>query len=787
MQAIPITKQQSFGWFLSFLRIASVTLVFMPMCATWAQEAALKVIVKEKGSGAPLADATVVITGTEVYETTDAQGEARFAQIPEPGAQAGYTRVKVLAPGYETWERNLKQGERLARIYLVPLSMESEGLEVSAERIVDKVAKISLSRQELTGSAGTQGDPLKAIKALPGIVAAEESSGEVYMRGSDTHENIVWINRAPVGYLYHLGGFQSTINPALVQDINVFPAGFPVEYGDALGGVIDVQLRAPKNDRVHYQFDISTIMSSFLVEGPVGAAKQDSFFAAGRRSYIDLLFSPSDFNDAFNDEDEEDPDQITLVPRFYDAQALYHNQQRDGSVDYYLFAAGDEFAEELKGSAKSDPQLAGKSHQRQQYQTAGATWRQRWSSEWDQVMAFGFYHSENEFRIGQDDNGDPFFANSQADTLFWQPELSWSGGYGATVSYGFTAMYVNAPLDLYISRLPNEGDPDFDFTSKKKYRVKETVDGKELAPYIKYRKQWNENWVTTLGLRYGVYEISGGFSAREFSPRASLEYSVTPDTLVSASWGRYVQLPQFAELIDDFGNPGLQVTEAEHRVLGIEHRFSSIYSAKAEIYHKPMKNLVVSVDENDPPDNQVNEGTGEAYGLDLFIKREARDRKIGWLALSLSKSERTNERTGETHTFSGDQPFALKAVWGQPFGGSWKRWDWSVKGEARSGAPYTKVTGRHRDDPNDPDSRWIAEYGKHNGARTPFYSKVDVRIGREVLYNESKLKFYLDLQNVLLQKNVIEYDYGNEYERIDNPREIRGMGFFPFFGVEMQF
>ena len=53
--------------------------------------------------------------------------------------------------------------------------------------------------------------------------------------------------------------------------------------------------------------------------------------------------------------------------------------------------------------------------------------------------------------------------------------------------------------------------------------------------------------------------------------------------------------------------------------------------------------------------------------------------------------------------------------------------------------------------------------------------------------NAGKLKFYVDIQNVTFAKNIVEYDYGNEFEKIANPTEITGTGFFPFFGAEIEF
>jgi len=245
-------------------------------------------------------------------------------------------------------------------------------------------------------------------------------------------------------------------------------------------------------------------------------------------------------------------------------------------------------------------------------------------------------------------------------------------------------------------------------------------------------------------LRFSSIAVSGGFRSHDFSPRASLEYNTTKNTLLTASWGRFIQTPDAAEVVEQFGNPGLEITEAEHRVLGIQHRINSLYSFKTEIYHKPMNNLVIAIDENVPPDNFASEGTGNAYGIDIFLKREPRDKVTGWLALSWAKSRRTNELTKVTRDFTGDQPLTLTAVWGQPFSGSWRRWDWSIKVQVHSGKPYTRVTGRHREDPSDPDSRYIAELGENNAERLPTYYKIDLRIAKEILYREAKMKFYID-------------------------------------------
>ncbi len=747
--------------------------------------------IKQKGTGDPVEDATVVLEKIEgephsddvVYEQTDKKGRVIFKNIEYP------ERIKVIAAGYDISINIPLSKKSEYTIYISPQVFEGETLEVNANRIIEKSSKISLSIEELKKAPGANGDPVKAITALPGVIEAEENSSAVYLRGSDSDENIFWVNRAPVGYIYHFGGFQSTLHPELVEDINIFPGGFPIEYGDALGGAIDVKLRNPKNDRKHTYIDISTITTSFLVEGPVGGAgtdskniPEDSYFIGGRRSYLDAILSPSDFND------DEDDDEITLVPRFYDFQALYHHNLEKGYLDTYIFSAGDEIRLNITDSAKSDPQLAGALDAKTEYQTIGQTWRQIWNKNWSHIMTLSYYHVKSSFLYGHNDDGEPYFYNTESSSFLWQPEIIHRPIKDTTLTYGIASSYKKDPLDLFSIRLPDENDINFDLTSQDKFRLKKTLYGKSFSPYFKFRKNWTENFSTTLGANYSNVSISGGYEQHEVSPRLNMEYQIEKDTLLTASWGRFVQIPDSSKIIEVFGNPALEVTESEHRIIGIEHQIDPVYTVKAEVYHKPMKNLIISIDELEPPDIYANEGTGVAYGLDLFIKRKAIGKKIGWLSASWSKSERTNEITQITRKFSGDQPWRLTAVWGQPFRGEkWKYWDWSIKAQFHSGTPYTQVTGRHREDDSDPDSRWIPEFGKHNAERTPVYYKIDLRIGRSYLFNESKLTAYIDLQNITFRKNITEYDYGDEYEYIDNPDKISGLGFFPYIGIAYEF
>lgn len=89
---------------------------------------------------------------------------------------------------------------------------------------------------------------------------------------------------------------------------------------------------------------------------------------------------------------------------------------------------------------------------------------------------------------------------------------------------------------------------------------------------------------------------------RAWSPRAAAEFRITDALMLNASWGRYVQMPAGTQVSGGFGNPQLDFTVAEHRVIGMRYAFAPLWSVPIEAYQKPMHKLSLQVDAA-PPDN----------------------------------------------------------------------------------------------------------------------------------------------------------------------------------------
>ncbi len=756
------------------------------------QAAELEILVREMGTGDPVSGATVMLLQAEEMAESDKDGRVHFKDVQYPDT------LKILAPGYLLHQEPVAAGKPRREIYLdLPLT-EGEGMKVTIDRVPQTVSKFTLSREELRGAPGTGGDPLKVIRSLPGVVVGGPGGGQLYVRGSGDGDSAVWADRQQLSYLFHWAdilGFNSTINRSLVQDFNAFLGGFPVEYPDRLGAMLDVQTRPPKNKRLYQTYRVATNEAALLLEGPLDKpGGRESGYISARQSYLDWIVSSKTLNEAADSEDIS----IVLVPRYYDYQGAWRQELDDGHVAVQLFAAGDELEIDIK-QAKTDPDLVGRLGVRQDYRSVGANWQRRLGQGWSSIGAIYVLRDKTYQTLGTDGAGQPLFLDIVSDNVVLQPELRRESASGQT-AMGIQLVRGTSPVDVYITRQPSETDPNFNLTREEKYRLKEVFKGTGLAPYVKQRVNFGP-WTTEAGLRYSHLQISDGIDMRAWSPRGMLEYRFHGRLSAHGSWGLYHQQPRPADMVKTFGNPRLGYQRAEHRIVGLKHQPRDNWYILAEAYDKRLSKLVVQVEDADPPDNYFNRGRGRAWGFDLLVRREYAARRMGWMSYSYGHSRRENTITGERYAFNGDQRHTLSLVWRQPMWGGWRKWDWGFRLHAHSGQPYTPVVGRTKfcRDENDvcsdqnrivdrQDVFWQPVYADFNSGRLPWGYQLDFRIDREIRYPKATTTFYVDLQNVTFAANVLGYDYGDEYEKVDNPDEATSIPFvLPFIGVEVTF
>jgi outer membrane receptor protein involved in Fe transport len=731
-----------------------------------------------KGERKPLPGAVVFIeSDDDISATTDEKG--RFTLFVEGD---GEYKISAFAMGYKKAAPVTASitGEKVSpekiTIYLLPEKHVLHEIVVRADRNPDRVSKTVITGKTLESIPGTGGDPLRAIQALPGVTSGSDVSGNPAIRGSSPWDNMYYVDFFPVGYLFHMGGIVSVFNADLVDDFNLFAAAHGPEFGDALGGILDVKLREPRKDRFGTKLQMSLYESDFIAEGPLN--ENQSFYVSARRSYFDLIIPAS----MFSNEDAE----IITFPQYYDYQTKYvWKLDERNSLMFQANGAQDKMEVYIKPEsefAEQEPDIVGKFGLTNSWSGAGATLTTRLSANMTNIAGFHFQNDITDMELGQIANVDATFKR-----YLLKDNLKWSPSENHELLLGLEAWYSEFDMTIGAKFQPsNQFLTEQDFHTAEMKSYSDMVVLREYVFYMKERWKIADRLTVIPGLRVTDDSLPDETIAE---PKLGIEYDLTDSTLITAGWGRYHQSPGGTDLIPEFGNPDLNFIKGEHVVTGIEKKFADVWSIKSEIYYKTYSDIIVPDTDTNPLTTKIflNGGSGIATGIEMLLKKDGAENRNGWVSASWSESKRTNDLTGQEIDFGYDQPLILNLVYSYELKSGWivgARWRF------QSGQPYTPVVGsctyavEGLDCTTADDERVRPIYGEINSERLPDYHRLDIRFDRDKVYDRWKFGYFIEIVNVYARQNVNGYQYNEDYTEKE---PVGQMPFLPGFGIKAEF
>ncbi|MFW5879754.1 MAG: carboxypeptidase-like regulatory domain-containing protein, partial [bacterium] len=150
-----------------------------------------------------------VLIGANVYDTISGKGTVSskngFYSLELNSEEAVLIYSYV---GYEDFILKLKGTHDT--LINIPLTPGSELGEVTITGAPDlSIYNISSEQILSTPALGGEPDLMKYLQLLPGIQPGKEGSGNIHVRGGGPGDNIVLLDRVPLYYVNHLGGFVS--------------------------------------------------------------------------------------------------------------------------------------------------------------------------------------------------------------------------------------------------------------------------------------------------------------------------------------------------------------------------------------------------------------------------------------------------------------------------------------------------------------------------------------------------------------------------------------------------
>ncbi|MCL4791892.1 MAG: TonB-dependent receptor plug domain-containing protein, partial [Gammaproteobacteria bacterium] len=132
-------------------------------------------------------------------------------------------------------------------------------------------------------------DPLRAVARLPGT-AINGLSAKTNIRGGGADETLVVFDDLRLFNPFHLKDFQSvfsSIDPAVIDGLDIYTGAFPTNYGDRLSGVLDIQALEPPGGS-YRALSLSLFSAAGLFAGDWNDGR-GTWLVSARRGNLDIM------------------------------------------------------------------------------------------------------------------------------------------------------------------------------------------------------------------------------------------------------------------------------------------------------------------------------------------------------------------------------------------------------------------------------------------------------------------------------------------------------------------
>ncbi len=477
-----------------------------------------------------------------------------------------------------------------------------------------RTSLIDLNPRDAKILPGAVEDVLRTLQSLPGVLAPNDFSSQLIVRGSGPDQNLIIMDDVEVFNPYRLYGVISMFNPDAVSDVTLISGGFPAKYGDRLSAVLDVTNReGDVNKNLTGSLNASIVDANLVLEGKNPFDIKGSWLFNSRRTYYDLIIEPFVKSAGLVDES-------TSFPNFYDIQG----KLVFGPFDGHKFLINGIYSRDgvnvISGEDRKTPDSVGIFNVTRNDIVSGA-WHyvpneklfNKFVVSWygnsgdtdfdSQILDPSLNRSDFEdvlpdtlrpYLLGFNFEGEFNYQKVSFDdklTYFWKDNVFEAGaGYDIMETEQNFNFDLDPQLMAIIAANPQMRSSIDDLKDNRKYN--------RLRAYAQNNFKLSSKLYLNPGLRFDYYDL---LDKSYLAPRISLSYALDEITTIRAVWGVYYQSPGYEKLRDqgvlfDLGDKYTKLLNAErayHYVFGIERWLTSEWSLRFETYYKEFDNLIV--------------------------------------------------------------------------------------------------------------------------------------------------------------------------------------------------
>ncbi len=749
-------------------------------------------------TGAPLPGATVILRsdGDMDGTVTDEKGVFRFQGVP-----VGRYTVEARFVGYEpqAFAEVLVSSARpvVLEFQLKEAVSEIRSVDVKAQVRKDiplnQMATLSartFTVEETRRYAGGFDDPGRMAAAFAGVAGGSPNDNALSIRGN-APKALTWrIEGVNVpnpnhfaGMLVEGGGIVSLLSAQLLNNSDFYTGAFPAEYGNALSGVFDMNLRAGNNEKRGWGLQLGTLGADVFGEGPFVKEKQASYLFNYRYATTALLKD--------------------LIP--------------EGQLPVYQDLSFKLNFPAAKAGVFSIWGVGGLDHNGSEPEEDSTKWFSAWERSrytWDgQIAMLGLTHRvtlaqntalRSSFTMAMNrfkDRVELLEADGSYTEYEYLKHYTTMISLRSVLTHRFSRHLSNRS-GISAGRLTydiksREADPDVPGVPLLQENKGFGVTG-YLQAFTQFRWAPSGGLALTAGVNSMLFLLNNTVT---LEPRVGLEYRDPDQNSISIAYGNHGQiepLPAYFYCVESAPgvcrqpNIGLAPTRSHHLVLGYKRLIIRDLRLNFEAYYQHLYRVPISPegiysminfkDEYLVRDSLVNRGTGRNMGLDLTLEKYM-TRNFYFLVTGSVFDSKYTAGDGRTYSTRWDYGFVTNFLGGKEF----------ILGKDK--AKILGVNGRfvfqlgERTHPVDEEAsrqqqRVVYDYTRAWESRYPNTFFIDFTLTFRVNRPRCASVWGIQIKNLLLEKSIYEHVFNTQTRSV----EVRGEGFiFPNISYKIEF
>lgn len=738
--------------------ILTTALVFT--ASLFAQTGVIRGRVYDLNNSQPMPFVNVIVVGQNIGAATDLDGNFLITGVP-PGfytLMASFIGYKI-AYSPEIQVNNAKSA--FVEIGMQQQAIEFQQVEVRPSEFTKKIdAPLSVQKivlSDIEKAPGANRDISKVIQSFPGVGSTVSFRNDIIVRGGGPNESRFYLDGIEIPNLNHFatqgasGGTNGILNADFIETVDFYSGAFPANRGNALSGVFEFKQKSGNQERTNHRAVLGASEMAYTVDGPL--TKRTTYLFSVRRSYLKFLF---------------DIIGLPFLPTFNDYQ-FKSETYFDPRNRLVILSLGALDQNRLNlGLTKPDEQ--------QQYILNYLPE----SDQWNYMIGAAYTHfkgksfqtyvlsrnmlSNKSYKYLNNDDSNPSnliqdYVSREIENKF-RFENTWRDR-GIKLNYGFNleyAKYHNSTYQqLFIANTLSVKDYSSDLSF-----WKYGFFGQISKPFFRDRL------TLSIGLRTDAnnYAASMANPWRQFSPRFSASYIISPNVNLNFNTGRYYQLPPYTTLgyRDTTGllvnkSNDLRYISTDHIIGGVEYISGVDTRLAAELFYKTYRHYPFSVTDSIALANKgsdfgtvgdeevVATGKGRAYGLELSGRYRIWGNITGIFSYTYVRSE-FQDAFGHYIPSSWDSRHILTLTASKAFASDWQI---GTKWRFVGGLPYTPYDLERSSlvVAWNTQGRPFLNYARFNRERLDNFFQLDLRIDKSFYFQRWSLLIYLDIQNVL--------------------------------------